>query len=65
MTNPKPGTINPTMGRVSRAKRARRLALATLTTMVKDGVVYQHNPATVGHARHSAECWTVVQGPGA
>lgn len=33
---------------------------ARVTTMVRDGMVYAHDPATVGHKKHTAECWTLI-----
>lgn len=43
-----------TMNQATREREARK---ATTTTMVRDGVVYQHNPATVGHPKHEGACW--------
>jgi hypothetical protein len=36
---------------------------AHVTTMVKDGIVYAHDTATVGHKEHTAECWTIIIAP--
>ena len=43
---------------MNKATKAQRKAQATLTTMVRDGVTHLHDPSTVGHATHTAECWT-------
>ena len=45
---------------MNKATKARKEALKATTTMVVDGRIYQHNPATVGHEKHTAECWTLV-----
>lgn len=45
-----------------KATRAREKALKTLTQMIRDGEVYQHDPATVGHKVHTAECWKRIEG---
>lgn len=43
---------------MNKATRAKRLAQATVTTMVRDGITYLHHPSTVGHDKHDASCWT-------
>ena len=40
--------------------KARELAACVTTMHMADGRVYQHDPATVGHARHTAQCWQLV-----
>ena len=44
---------------MNRATKARTAQLARVTMMVRDGVLYRHDPATVGHAKHTASCWFV------
>jgi len=49
---------------MNKATKARKAAMKATTTMVRDGLIYQHNPATVGHEKHTAECWTLLDGLG-
>lgn len=46
--------------RQRKATIARKEAQRRLAYMVADGVTYRHDPATIGHDRHTAECWTIV-----
>ena len=42
---------------MNKATKLRLQLAATVTKMVRDGKLYQHDPATVGHTTHTAECW--------
>lgn len=48
---------------MNKATRRQKELATKVTTMIVDGRVYQHDPATVGHARHTADCWVLVIGP--
>lgn len=43
-----------------------KMVTTGLSTMVRDGEIYDHDPATVGHEqrgeRHTAACWTLRTG---
>ena len=45
---------------MNKATRERKDAMKKITTMVRDGLIYIHDPKTVGHERHTAECWTLL-----
>ena len=48
---------------MNKATKERNDLRTKLTTMIRDGLVYRHDPATVGHEQHTAECWTVDDDP--
>lgn len=47
---------------MNKATKARNAAAQRTTTMVRDGITYRHDPSTIGHRRHTAECWIEVLG---
>ena len=43
---------------MNKATTTRKDMMARLTTLVTgDGRIFTHDPATVGHAKHTAACW--------
>lgn len=45
---------------MNKATRRQKELAAKCNMMIVDGKVYTHDPATVGHKRHDATCWTLV-----